>query len=268
MTAKARKTRCKTTALGLLAVSFGLLASSCGTPAKSKFSIDVAEPEVKIIRRKDVETNLTRQPTDHESAQTDWVFSLVPELDFSIKEEKKEANGFRIAIELTGVRLKLALPIKVMIDSKAPKSIEEHENGHVQICRRIYANCRNYAQDAVKNAIGKRFEGFGADRKMALSSALQQAAQEVAAPYRGKAVVLAEAVSSRYDQLCELKGYDGKIQRAIDDAFSQVEVAIKNQKMAQDAQTKSQNSLRKNDRLSGDFPASDLTKQQKGQYTK
>lgn len=208
--------------LNLSVLAFSIALIGCTKPVQPKSVIEQLEPEIKTIQRKDVETNLQRKPPDHESAQTDWIFSVVPELDFDIKVDKKESNGYRVGIELTGVRLKLALPIKIMIDEKAPQSIVEHENGHVQICKRVYSGGKAYAQSAVDAAVGKSFEGFGANRKQALSSALQQAAQEVAAPYRGKTAVLAEAVSSRYDQLCEKKEYDGHIQKAIEDAFAQV----------------------------------------------
>jgi hypothetical protein len=207
----------------LLGAALVLSISACHKP-KGKTSVIVDPPELKIAKIKNVVAkNAALDPSIHEIAQTDWTYSIETKLDFSKKKEKQDKDGFHVWIEITGVRLKLALPITTTVSDKAPKFVLDHENGHVEICRRIYANAREHANKAVAGVIGKQFEGFGADSKLALANALQMAGQEVAAPYRVETAGLAERVSSNYDQLCEKEERRNQVEKTIDDAFAAVE---------------------------------------------
>lgn len=193
----------------------------CSCSEKPKVSVSLAEPLVTVKKLSDAAAGkVNAPPCDHEIAQTDWLFSIVPELDFSIKDEKQEKDGYHIWIELNGARLQLYLPITTHISDKAPAYVAEHEKGHVKICKRIYQDCRQYALKAATQAIGKRFEGFGADRKLALSNALEMAAQEIASPYRASSVGFADDVSSKYDQLCEKEDRKNLVDKTVDDAFT------------------------------------------------
>ncbi len=104
------------------------------------------------------------------------------------------------------------------------------KKGHVKICKRIYQDCRQYALKAATQAIGKRFEGFGANRKLAMSNALELAAQEIASPYRANSAGLADDVSSQYDQLCEKEERKNLVDKTVDDSFA---AALKERKPQQ-----------------------------------
>lgn len=210
----------------LCAAVVAVLAGSCAP--KSKLEVFLEPPRIKTkVNKSDSAQKHDGAACDHESARTDWVFSIVPELDFSIEDEKKEKDGYHIWIELTGAKLKLALPIITYVSEKAPKYVLDHEQGHVKICKRVYANCREYAVKAATAAIGKRFEGFGANHKLALSNAIDMAAQEIAAPYRTNSAGLADRVSSHYDQLCEKEERRDLVDRTVEDAFIRVEAENK-----------------------------------------
>ena len=203
----------------LLPALSAVILSSCAQP-KETVSVSVNEPEVKIERVKSDTKQKDFDPTMHEIAQTDWIFSIIPELSFSIKDKKEDKKGYHLNLEVTGVKLKLALPIKTTVYEKAPQYVLDHENGHVEICRRIYKNARTYALEAAKNAFGKTYEGFGRDRKLALSNALEMAAQDIAAPYRVNTAGVAERVSANYDRLCEKEDRQKLVGKTIDDAFA------------------------------------------------
>jgi len=209
-------------AMSVCVLIVSMLASSCGTASNTKVAVEVVPAKVSFKHSEIDGAKASKQASNHDVAQTDWLFSITPELDFSIKDEKKKDNQYCIGLEITAVRIKLALPIDVSIAKDAPAWVKEHENGHVEICRTVYKNARECATAAANGILNKRFEGVGADKKLALSNALQIAAQEVAAPYRGNVGSEADAVSSRYDQLCETAEYQGKVQKAIADAFAQV----------------------------------------------
>lgn len=182
--------------------------------------ITVDPPKVQINKKKIENYKADAPASDHEMAQTDWLFSIAPEVLFSVKDEKKQKDGFHIWIEVTGIQLKLGLPITTTISEEAPKYVVDHENGHVKICTRIYENARSIAEKAAQDVVGKTFEGFGADKKLALSNALQMVAQDVAAPYRVGTVGFADVVSSNYDQLCEKEDRKELVDKTIEDAFA------------------------------------------------
>lgn len=207
--------------LGLVLAATISLLNGCTQTKSPPISIAVASPVVKIVTLKNVSTSDHKDtPFNHEAARTDWAFSILTELDFSDLEEKKESDGWHVWLTVTGVKLRLALPITTFLSEKAPKYVAEHENGHVSICRRIYEKSREIALDSSTKTIGKRFEGVGADRRQALSSALQLAGQAVAAPYREKTAGLADKVSSAYDQLCQREDRRNQVRQTVDEAFS------------------------------------------------
>ncbi|MCC7529480.1 MAG: hypothetical protein IT342_13230 [Candidatus Melainabacteria bacterium] len=205
----------------VFAASMAIATSAC---TKEKVAITVEPPVVKVERLKNVVCKKQDpSPPDHETARTDWLFSISPEVDFSIADEKKEQDGYHLWIEVTGVRLKVALPIATFISDQAPQYVVQHERGHERICRRVYANSRQYALAAANSVIGRRFEGFGKDRKTALSDALQIAGQEIVSPYKAKTAFVADKVSSRYDQLCQKEDRRKSVEKTIEDAFSSLE---------------------------------------------
>ncbi len=192
----------------VFAASIAAASSAC---TKEKVAITVEPPVVKVESLKNVICKKQDpSPPDHETARTDWLFSISPELDFSIADEKKEPDGYHLWIEVTGVRLKVALPIATFISDQAPQYVVQHEKGHERICRRVYANSRQYALDAANSVIGKRFEGFGKDRK-------------IVSPYKAKTAGVADKVSSKYDQLCQKEDRRKSVEKTIEDAFAAVE---------------------------------------------
>ncbi len=200
-----------------------LIATAINSCAKEKVSIAVEPPAVTVEKLKDIVSKKTDpSPPDHETARTDWRFSISPEIDFSIADEKKQQDGYHLWIVVTGVKLKIALPIATFISDQAPEYVVQHEKGHVSICRRVYANSRQYALDAANSVIGKKFEGFGADRKQALSNALQIVGQEIVSPYKAKTAAVADKVSSLYDQLCQKEDRRKLVEKTIEEAFAAV----------------------------------------------
>lgn len=206
----------------LCAAAFTFVVSSCAPKATTEIIVEPPRVQTKESKS-EIAQKLGNAAYEHESARTDWVFRIIPELSISIKDEKKEKDGYHIWIDLTGAKLRLALPIVTYVSEKAPKYVIDHEQGHVKICKRVYVNCRDYAHMAATAAIGKRFEGFGSDRKLALSNAIESAAQAIAAPYRTNSAGLADRVSAHYDQLCENEDRRFLVDRTVEDAFAQVE---------------------------------------------
>jgi hypothetical protein len=98
--------------------------------------------------------------------------------------------------------MKLTLPIEVITYAQAPPSLVEHENGHVQICTRIYEGAKVVATQACRQAVGKVYRGIGTTSDAAKGDALDQAAEDVCALFRLKTVDYANRVSDRYDVLC------------------------------------------------------------------
>ncbi len=210
--------------------------TSCTKQEKNPISITVDPPRVKIEKKKVETQKKDFDAAEHEIAQTDWIYSIVPKLAFSIKEKKQEKTSYTLSLVVTGVEIKLGLPITTKIYESAPQYVIDHENGHVKICTRIYDNARAIAQKAAQEVVGKTYVGSGSDEKQALSSALQMAAQDIAAPYRVSTVAYADAVSSNYDQLCEKEDRRKLVEKTIDEAFDAVKKEEQKQNEAQNLQ--------------------------------
>ncbi|MBX9953175.1 MAG: hypothetical protein K2Y39_28635 [Candidatus Obscuribacterales bacterium] len=219
-------------ATGIASLVFALAMSSC-SKEKEPIVVIVDPPKVTIDKKKFETKSKELAASDHDIAQTDWLFSIEPEIDFAVKDEKKQKDGFHIWIQVTGVKLKLGLPIKTTIADDAPKYVVEHEKGHVKICTRIYKDARAFAQASAQAVLGKTVEGFGSDKKLALSNALQMIGQDIAAPYRVSTVAFADAVSSNYDQLCEKEDRKELVDKTIEEAFEAVKGADKQQSQSE-----------------------------------
>jgi len=206
--------------IAILVSGLGIFCASCKNNSETAISVEQEPPVVTTKNLTDPEVLNAKAPaSDHEIAHTDWIFSINPYLDYSIEKEQKDKDGYRIWLKVTGIKLKLKLPITTYISPQTPAYVVDHERGHQQICRRIYSHCREYALKGAQEVIGKQFEGFGADRKLAIGNALQFAGQDLTSPYRGNASARADAVSSIYDQLCEKEDRKNLVDKTVNDAF-------------------------------------------------
>lgn len=211
--------------LGIFAQS----ACTNTTAVKSNIASDNIEVKVlepKVITEYSKNVNAEKEgvdPSNHETARTEWNYGIVPELGFKILKEEKVGKEYKVDLKITSVDLNLGLPIRLLISDKAPPDVVAHENGHIEICKRIYINAKEYGIQCSKKALGKVFSAMNADKKVAISQALRTAGQEIASPYRGLTAGIAKQVSDQYDYICQHSKEKLPVEKLIEMSFSEIQ---------------------------------------------
>jgi hypothetical protein len=131
---------------------------------------------------------------------TEWFFHCYPEFKYSVSSKPLAPNEVTIAI--TKVTLTISCPITVRIGRQEKLTID-HENGHVEIVKEIYADAGKAAKKACTSIIGKQFSAKGENAADATAGAVDLAAQEVCRHYTEKTVSVANELSKNYDEITQ-----------------------------------------------------------------
>jgi len=148
-------------------------------------------------------TQMSKAKVD-EYGKTNWTFHCYTKFDYQIERNDRSAGNTesQVCLRITKINMLVTLPIEVITFKQAPERILDHENGHVQICQRIYENAAVVARQSCAPCLGKSYAAVGTTFDAARDSAVDQAAEDVCARYRAKTVDLANQVSDRYDFYC------------------------------------------------------------------
>lgn len=155
------------------------------------------------------------------TARTRWLYKCHPELSYDIESEKTEGKLEFTTVRITKADINVSLLVTVLQAYSGP--LHSHENGHLEICQRIYNNAESAAQDSCEHVLGKSFKGSGETRAKALEAALQQARDEVCIDYAGKTSHYADVVSGKYDELTGRGRNELDPSQAVGEAFKQIE---------------------------------------------
>lgn len=132
---------------------------------------------------------------------TRWEFKCPTEIDYTVIEEVDDQGGSFVRLKVTGMRVNLSLPITVFLPENPSDELREHEAGHVEICRRVYAGGQAKAEELARTLVGKVYSGTGADRKSACALAVNLPLVEFSSLYETAVARKAQDVSEIYDYL-------------------------------------------------------------------
>ncbi|HEY9683131.1 MAG TPA: hypothetical protein V6C86_16250 [Oculatellaceae cyanobacterium] len=182
---------------------FAALCSGC---TNSSVTVDKAPPTVqtvhKNVRSSSIPDSVDRAHSDLDlTAYTTWFFGCKPIFDYQIVSEREAFGQTTTTLVIQGVNLQLSLPITIDIAKDALPSVVEHENGHVQICLKMYEHADATAREAARKLIGRPFTGTGATAGEARQKALDAAGAQLGADYRQGTVDEVNEASAYYDQL-------------------------------------------------------------------
>jgi hypothetical protein len=154
-----------------------------------------------------------------EEANTKWFFHC--QTGFDTKEHWLSEGGLpQVELTVVSARIGLSLPVIVYLPDNASIKLKEHEDGHVDICRRVYATASPLAIDIAKNMIGKTFRGKGANKEEAREAALRRAGEYFCGSYTKKTADVVDAVSARYDEITEHSRAPVDSHLAVEQAFA------------------------------------------------
>lgn len=172
------------------------------------------------VEAKIYDRNLTT-PKSKPSAEanTNWQFKCRPAFEFEEVRREKVDERVLVEIRIDAVEVSLALDITIwMPENPAPK-VNDHENGHVRICRACYANAELIARSCARSIIGAHFQSTALSEKEARQKAIDLASEKLASCYRSQTLDKASHVSIIYDQLTEHGQNDVPVDTAIKSAF-------------------------------------------------
>jgi hypothetical protein len=149
-----------------------------------------------------------------EQGNTEWFFHCFPNFAY-----RYETRGNQVTITPYSVQMHIGLDVTQTVPHRCSDKLQAHEDGHVEICKQIYADAERIAHDYCEEAIGKPFTASGATEKDATDNAIDVASHYVCDRYSAKTGKLCDRVSQIYDEITRHGLADVPESKAIDQAF-------------------------------------------------
>lgn len=165
----------------------------------------------------------TSQKTAHpesEFGKTDWFFHCQTFFRVASESQVISPNATKVRVKIKAVRMKLSLPITVLLPQPANKIVEAHESGHVAICRRLYdAAVKKTASDCAGKMLDRVMEAQAPNETVAVQKAVEQASEELCKSYRDATVSRVNRISAVYDNLMSTSKNRLPVEEAVNEAF-------------------------------------------------
>ena len=152
---------------------------------------------------------------------TKWKFECPCEVKYKTLEKVDDNGGCFVRVKVTGMKANLALPIVMWMPDSPPEGLKEHEDGHVQICQRVYAEADKIAEEIAATMIGKEYSGTGATVEDATKFASGIAVVDFSNEFESRVAKKAQNISEIYDYLARFT--DSKQSTLVEEAFKTYE---------------------------------------------
>lgn len=136
-----------------------------------------------------------------EEALTSWSFGCTTDIAFDITQRDLIDPNYLVTIKPTSIKISLDAPIIIYISKNAPQEVVEHENSHVLICEKVYADAEKVATSSAKNVFDRSFQASGKTLKEACEKAVEAISDEVCQGYHLVTVEKINRVSEVLDDL-------------------------------------------------------------------
>ena len=208
----------------LLAVSLlisGLQTAGCN---KSAMKVNLTKQPLKVETcffedRPELESR--RKDLDY-AAFTEWFLHCNANVHTKVLEEDSTPGASSVSLMIESIDLVLSCPIQICRSRKASPLLIQHENGHVEICRRIYEKADVDVGNYSRSLIGKKIYGMGGTLSEAKESALSRVYQAIAEIYRRKVIWLCNKCNENFDDLSERYRNNVSNARLVEMSLSQV----------------------------------------------
>lgn len=132
---------------------------------------------------------------------TQWVYLCHPEFQLVKDVKQKQGGWFEAAIRLESVTVRLGLTITISLLADASQNTIDHENGHAEICKRVYSTAEAAAQKAAGEAMKKVFSGSGRTEAEAIERCVTEAREFFCSVYSSEVNITTNQVSNIYDAI-------------------------------------------------------------------
>jgi hypothetical protein len=128
---------------------------------------------------------------------TQWFFHCRPQ----IKYDSQVDQSGHATITVRGVTMEIGLSIQQLLPEKSAADVQAHEQGHADVCKRIYADAPAIARECSQELIGKQFSGDGQDTQKAISAAVSAATKSLCENYSSQTANRAQVLSGDFDRI-------------------------------------------------------------------
>lgn len=150
-------------------------------------------------------------------ALTDWSFKIKNELKGNIVKYDQLKDSKRVSVKLSSLKSELSLPVIVYLPDNPDLHLSDHEAGHVQIIKSLYADADAIIREIFLELKSDEFFGQGKTRTDAYENALAQANRLITAKYERALVNRANQISIIYDNLS--RDSNNKASKTVEEAF-------------------------------------------------
>jgi len=147
----------------------------------------------------------------------EWTFKSESEMNYSFVRQQKQGNKWSVTISIEQVFMKLTLPIEVTIAKNSSIRLDQHNKGHILICKKVYADAEKIAREAIVPVLRRTYTGEGDTVDEASAQAVGFATDELIEAYRAKTQAAAQDICDIYEfiELTQPSSYENSVEKAI-----------------------------------------------------
>jgi hypothetical protein len=206
-----------------------LNTSFCQLPALCAGKAIAIRKEPTQIARIETSPDL---PWKHKQANTTWFFHCRPIITSLISRRQSLKQHVRITVVVTRIELALSMSIRIITPKRRSLALQAHEEGHKEICERIYSQAEAIAAASARRLPGMNISAYGDTVELAHRSADAVAARIFCRDYCSHTVSVANRVSAIYDTLT-MHGKNRRMSSkiAVDKAFQRLNQPLEAQEL-------------------------------------
>lgn len=139
---------------------------------------------------------------EHEEALTVWRFGCKTDFKFDVIEKiPLGEHDYMVTIKITSVNMTLTAPVTVYLPKGAPPPTVQHEDAHVEICRRVYDGIDSESKKAAKSVLGAKYQDSGETVEAACRRCVERAGADVYDRYQSMTSMPVNKISEIFDEL-------------------------------------------------------------------
>jgi hypothetical protein len=181
-------------------------------------SIDKMLPTVDLKRTEETIESKDISKRICTDAGVSWTFKCETQMKYSCLERAKLGNGWTVTIRIEEISMRLSLPITMTLPVKSPLRLQQHNEGHVIICKRVYANAEQYAKEASYPIFKRTYTADGQTVDEACANAVGVANNELIEGYKQKSQLQTQSISDTYDllELSRPPSFEHSVEKAVE----------------------------------------------------
>jgi hypothetical protein len=132
-------------------------------------------------------------------AYTLWFYHCFADIQMQPVDADDTIGASSAHFVVKNIQLRLSCPINIWLPRNAQAVVRDHEDGHSEICKKVYLLAPAVARKAAEDILGKSYSGMGANLAEAKQVAMSAAKEDIAQAFRSGVIERADEISVLYD---------------------------------------------------------------------